>query len=309
MREYPKNIPASIHARLTDKAKKLNKPFGELLQHYGMERFLYRLSKTKYAGSFILKGGLIFTFWNMPIRRPTRDIDFLGSLENSKELIYEVVKAAISISTPEDGVIFDISTITLETKQVDSDRVGMRVTFLGYLGKAEIPIQIDIGFSDEITSPIKNMSYPTLLEEIANPLLNGYPPEAVVAEKFHTMQRFVERPSRWKDYYDVWLISENFEFNNEILQKAIFKTFKSRSTEIPTKQPMSLSARFAFDYDTEWKRFIKKNDLENDEISNLSQLIEMIWNFLKYPLIELTTQNTKHKNGYWRPEKRKWENL
>ena len=287
MREYPKNIPASIHSRLANKAKNLNKPFGELLQHYGMERFLYRLSKTKYAGSFILKGGLIFTFWNIPIRRPTRDIDFLGLIDNSKETILEVLKAAMSISIPEDGVIFDISTITVETKQVDSERVGIRAFFLGYLGRAEIPMQIDIGFSDEISSPIKNINYPTLLEGIANPLLNGYPPEAVVAEKFHAMQRFVERPSRWKDYYDVWLISENFRFEDKILQNAIFKTFKNRATEIPTAQPASLSAKFAFDYDVEWKRFYDKNDLGNNEISNLPQLIEMIWNFLKYPLLEL----------------------
>ena len=307
MREYPKNIPASIHARLADKAKKLNKPFGELLQHYGMERFLYRLSKTKYAGSFILKGGLIFTFWNIPLRRPTRDIDFLVYLDNSEGTIYEVLKAAISISMPEDGVIFDISTITLEMKQVDSENFGIRALFLGNLGRAEIPIQIDFGFSDEISSPIKNINYPTLLEGIANPLLNVYPPEAVVAEKFHAMQRFVERPSRWKDYYDVWLISENFGFEDKILQKAIFKTFESRATEIPTTQPTSLSAKFASDYDVEWKRFFNKNDLENNEISNLSQLIEMIWNFLKYPLMELAIQNTKHESRYWQATKREWE--
>lgn len=307
MGETLKNIPASIHARLADKAKKLNKPFGELLQHYGMERFLYRLSMTKYAGSFILKGGLLFTFWNIPLRRLTRDIDFLGNLDNSEETIYEVLNAAISISMPEDGVIFDISTVRLERKQVDSEHFGIRALFLGYLGRAEIPIQIDIGFSDEIAFPIKNINYPTLLEGIASPLLNGYPPEAVVAEKFHAMQRFVDRPSRWKDYYDVWLISENFGFEDKTLQNAIFRTFEIRATEIPIVQPKSLSANFAFDYDDEWKRFFNKNDLEITEISNLPQIIEMIWNFLKYPLLELAIQNANYEKRYWQPTKRKWE--
>ncbi len=55
-----KNIPASIHARLANESQKTKKPFNELLQHYGMERFLYRLSRTEYANSFVLKGGLIF---------------------------------------------------------------------------------------------------------------------------------------------------------------------------------------------------------------------------------------------------------
>ena len=52
------NIPASIRARLQNKAKETNRPFAEVLQYYGMERFLYRFSQSKYADKFILKGAL-----------------------------------------------------------------------------------------------------------------------------------------------------------------------------------------------------------------------------------------------------------
>lgn len=155
MKIYPKNTPASIHARLANEARRLQKHFGDILQHYGMERFLYRLFKTKYANDFILKGGLIFTVWEIPLRRPTKDIDFLGSFGNRKETMLEALKAAIAVEVPEDGVEFDINTIMIEEKQVDADRFGIRASFLGYLGRAEIPMQIDIGFSDEITSSIK----------------------------------------------------------------------------------------------------------------------------------------------------------
>lgn len=308
MSESLKNVPASIYAKLANKAKKENKPFGEILQHYGMERFLYRLSQTRYSENFILKGGLVFTFWNIPLRRPTRDMDFLGSIENSKETIYEVLKTAIAISSPEDGVVFDISNAKIEEKQVDADRVGVRITFSGYLGRAEIPMQIDIGFSDELSSPIMNRHYPTLLEGIANPLLNGYPPESVVAEKFHAMQKFVERPSRWKDYYDIWLISKSFEFNNEVLQEAIITTFNRRTTEIPKTRPLSLSIDFVNNYDLEWKRFMNKNDLESREISDLPRTTELIWNFLSYPLLVIADKNTEYEKKYWRPNKKEWEN-
>ena len=60
MSEPPRNIAASIHDRLANEARKSGKPFGEVLQYYGMERFLYRLSQTRHIDYFILKGGLIF---------------------------------------------------------------------------------------------------------------------------------------------------------------------------------------------------------------------------------------------------------
>ena len=91
MSEHPRNITASIHARLANEARKLGKPFGEVLQYYGMERFLYRLSKTRHIENFILKGGLIFYSWGIPQRRLTRDIDFLGLLENQKDIITQVI--------------------------------------------------------------------------------------------------------------------------------------------------------------------------------------------------------------------------
>ena len=76
-RQY-KNIGASIRQRLLTKARETNRPFSELLQYFAMERFLYRLSKSSYAGHFILKGALMLTVWKAPLTRPTMDIDFLG---------------------------------------------------------------------------------------------------------------------------------------------------------------------------------------------------------------------------------------
>ncbi len=72
------NPAASIHARLKSEAERLGKPFAEVLQYYGMERFLYRLSKSEYVDKLILKGGLLLYGWNVPLRRPTRDMDFRG---------------------------------------------------------------------------------------------------------------------------------------------------------------------------------------------------------------------------------------
>jgi len=304
MSENIKNIPASIHARLANKSRKSGKPFHELLQNYGMERFLYRLSKTEFANSFTLKGGLIFTVWEIELRRPTRDIDLLGSSERNVKTIIQILKAAVMTLAPEDGLFFDINTMQVEEKLVDVGRMGMSVNLLGYLGKAEIPIHIDIGFSDEILSSAREISFPALLSGMERPLLKGYSPEFVVSEKLHAMDRYVEAPSRWKDYYDVWLISEYFEFNVWSLQEALITTFNNRNTKIPNHRPVFLSADFAFKYQAGWQSFLKKNDLKLSGMDELSVLTEEIWKFLEAPLVnEISHPDTRQ----WKPAKRKWE--
>ena len=224
----PKHIPASIHARFTNEAKKRGEPFGEVLQYYGIERFLHRLSKTPYADSFILKGGLVFYSLDIPLRRPTRDIDFLSELESRREIIEEVIKAALAVPFPEDGLSFDVDSIVLRESQVDADRKGIRATFMGYLANSEIPMQVDFGFSDELTSEPQVINYPSLLHDRDDLRIKGYPIESIVAEKFHTMERFAARPSRWRDYYDVWLVQSSFELQDKSLRDALLGTFAKR---------------------------------------------------------------------------------
>jgi hypothetical protein len=70
VKEPVENAAASILARLRNQSLKMERPFAEILQYFAMERFLYRLSKTSYANKFILKGGLMFYVWDLPLRRP-----------------------------------------------------------------------------------------------------------------------------------------------------------------------------------------------------------------------------------------------
>ena len=78
MKKVIKNITASIRAQLQNIAKETGRSFSEVLQYYGIERFLYRFSCSKYADQFVLKGALMFTVWQVPERRTTLDIDFLA---------------------------------------------------------------------------------------------------------------------------------------------------------------------------------------------------------------------------------------
>ena len=106
MRDDIKNMEASVHSRLQNKAKEISRPFAEVLQYYAMERFLYRFSKSDYAEKFILKGALMFTVWQVPERRTTLDIDFLARYDNQTTAIEKVIQRVCKIRVPADGLFF-----------------------------------------------------------------------------------------------------------------------------------------------------------------------------------------------------------
>jgi predicted nucleotidyltransferase component of viral defense system len=302
MKEKQKNLAASIQARLKQEAANQGKPFAELLQYYGMERFLYRLSKSQYVDKFILKGGLLIYGWNLPLRRPTRDIDFRSYLDNSERIVLRAIKDVIKEPVPEDGLLFDAKTIQVEQTQIGADYEGIRVKFTGYLGKARIPMQVDIGFSDVLASRVERVNYPTLLEDAKRPRLKSYPKESMVSEKVHAMVRHAQLNSRFKDYYDLWLIAENFEFEVQSLQKAIEKTFARRNTAIPVERPSGLTAEFAETNRDRWTNFLSKSNLQNKDVENFANVVERIWIFIEYPM-RASLQEGSAGKPHWMPQK------
>jgi hypothetical protein len=301
VKEPARNIPASILARLRNQSEEMNRPFAEVLQYYAMERFLYRLSKTGYADKFILKGGLLFHVWNLPLRRPTRDIDFRGYVSGDPATLSKLVHEIIEVSALEDGLVFDPQSVSVEETQLDADYRGIRVKLVALLERTRIPLQIDIGFSDQLASKAEAIEYPNLLPDLKPVRMKGYPKEAVVAEKFHAMTRHGDLNSRMKDYYDLWLISETFEFEGASLQKAIETTFKRRDTEIPSERPVSLSADFARASQTRWANFLGRMELDNPQVDDFQSVVERVWEFLEYP-VRLALAQTRSSRK-WIPPK------
>lgn len=200
------NLAASVQARLQNQARATKRPFQELLQYYAMERFLYRLSMTPHRARFLLKGALMLHVWDAPLARATKDLDFLGRLDNSLENLERVVREVCTADVEPDGMVFDPTTVKTERIKEDADYEGVRVRFVGLLGKARVAMQIDVGFGDVVTPGAVDITYPALLDFPA-PSLSGYPRETVVAEKFQAMVYLRTLNSRMKDFYDVWLLA------------------------------------------------------------------------------------------------------
>ena len=256
-----KNITASVHQRLLNKAKESSRPFNEILQHFAIERFIYRLSKSPHADRFILKGALMFSAWTGSMARPTMDIDLLGNIENSTDLIVTVFKDACETEVENDGIVFHKDTVTATRITEDADYKGVRISLRGNLSSIRLILQIDIGFGDVIIPKPARVKYPVLLD-FPPPELDGYTMESTVAEKFQSMVKLGLLNSRMKDFYDIWLLSRRFDFKGEILIEAIEKTFEKRKTPL-ISEPTIFNPTFMQD-DTkqaQWQGFIKKTKL------------------------------------------------
>jgi len=297
-------MQASVRAQLQNKAKKTNRPFAEVLQYYGMERFLYRFSKSQYARQFILKGALMFTAWNIPQRRTTLDIDFLARFDNQISSIEKVIRDICKIKIVPDGLVYDAETVRGQRIKEDADYEGVRINFVGLLERSRIPMQIDIGFGDIVYPRPKIFDYPVILD-LPKPHLKGYTLESVVSEKFEAMVKLGLLNSRMKDFFDIWLMMRKFDFDGLNLTEALKRTFEHRKTELPQKRPLFAEEIYdeKSDRQTLWMAFLRKGDIKHapDKLSATAKAIEK---FLIKPIDAIhkgiALKKTWEASGTWK---------
>lgn len=254
-----RNVAASVHQRLLNIARDTGRPFNEVLQYFAMERLLYRLSCSPQRDSFILKGALLFRVWDVPDSRATRDIDFLARLDNSPEKLAAVFRGVCAVEG-DDGLVFDPDSVDARTIKEDAKYEGVRVRFRGLLGKARITMQVDVGFGDKVHPGAVRADYPVILD-LPAPSLRMYPPESVVAEKVEAMVHLGSLNSRMKDFYDVWRLSKQFEFDNGLLREAIRQTFDNRRTEIVSFDRLKADLLDNESMEQQWHAFLAKSRL------------------------------------------------
>ncbi len=300
MKTEIKNIEASVRGRLQNKARETNRPFAEVLQYYAMERFLYRFSQSDFADKFILKGALMFTVWDVPERRATMDIDFMGRYDNKVASVEEVVKKVCAVKVTPDGLVFDSKTAAGRKIKEDADYEGVRVKFTGFLERSRIAMQIDFGFGDIIYPKPKMIHYPAILD-FPPPNLTGYTVESAVAEKFEAMIKLGLLNSRMKDFYDVWLLTRRLNFKGETLVEAIKRTFHHRKTALPKEAPLFADEIYdeKSDRQTLWKAFLTKNQIKHAP-KTLGETSRTIENFLIKP-IKATSHDQDFKASWNAP--------
>lgn len=294
------NITASVHQRLLNYARAEGRPFNDVLQHFALERFLYRLGRSPHRDQFVLKGALMFTAWQSPSLRPTRDIDLLSQLDNSVERIVSAIQAICQEPAPEDGVHFDAGSIVGERIIETGNYAGVRVRFTAHLGTARIPMQVDVGFGDPLVPGPSLVRFPTVLDFPA-PELQGYSRESAVAEKLQIMVYLGEVNSRMKDFYDVWLLATHFDFDGPVLAQAIHETFRWRQTAL-SSHPVAFSEAFARNREkrTQWTAFVRRHRFEERDVPRtLYEAIRVIAGFLQ-PVLQALSEGRRFDRR-WSP--------
>jgi predicted nucleotidyltransferase component of viral defense system len=303
-REAPVNLPASVHQRLLNLSQQRGEEFNLLLTRFAIERLLYRLSRSTEAGHFVLKGALAFAVWGMQPHRPTRDLDLLGYGNNTSDRLIEAFRRICATESEADGLTFDLDSLRAHPIRLDQEYQGQRVELNAFLGRARIPLQIDIGFGDIVSPPAEEAVYPTLLSFPA-PRVRVYPKEAVVAEKLHAMVVLGALNSRIKDFYDLWMLARELPFDGAVLGRAIAATFARRQTALPTSRPVALTTEFAGrpDVQIRWAAFLRRNRLAVGD-STLPMVIADLSDFLMPILMALagdaSFDQTWPAGGPWR---------
>lgn len=202
----------------------------DIMQMYFFERLLYRISVSKYKYNFILKGGLLLSAIFGDERRTTQDMDTMikGLPMDIKELT-KIIKKIVSIDCNDD-IKFEV--LTSKDIRLDDIYGGIRIKLIGYKEHLQVPLFIDITVGDPITPRELEFKYKCMFDDSYINIM-AFNLETIIAEKFETFITDNIMNTRNKDFYDLYMILENYysKLNKEQLIKAIKNTFERRNVE------------------------------------------------------------------------------
>ncbi|HYP98168.1 MAG TPA: nucleotidyl transferase AbiEii/AbiGii toxin family protein [Polyangiaceae bacterium] len=300
----PKNVAHSVRDRLLKLARSRQEDFNFVLVRYFLERLLYRISRSPHEAEFILKGAMLFMVWSKHAYRATKDLDLLGSGTPDLDRLVRVFREVAVLPVEDDGIVFDPARVQARRIKEDAEYEGVRVTLEGRLGSAKLALQVDVGFGDSVTPAPTTIDFPTLLP-FPSPIIRAYARETVVAEKLHAMVDLGMANSRMKDFFDVWFLSTEFEFQGVALGNAIRATFERRQTPIPEEAPAALTEAFALNAakQSQWSAFLGRSAVAVGPKLTLPEVVAAIAPFL-IPAIEEalsggSVQATWPPGGQW----------
>ena len=200
-----------------------------LIRKYMMERFLAKITNSKYKNNFILKGGMLVSAIVGVEARATMDIDTsVRMLPLTKDKATEVISEIMKIDL-DDGISYEIRKV--EDIMDEHDYSGVRFTVAATLENLRDTIKIDISTGDEITPSAIEFSYRMMFDDEE---LNiwSYNLETILAEKLETVIARSTLNTRMRDFYDIHILwSEKSDMINiDTLCNAIINVARKRGT-------------------------------------------------------------------------------
>lgn len=219
----------SIKGKIRHIAKIKRLSSQEVLQMFFFERFLDRLSHSKYRSHFVIKGGLLIASMIGIENRTTMDMDTtIKGIPLGEAKIREVVEEMIR-SEVDDGIRFELKDITYIREEDDYE--NFRVHLVATFDKINNPMKIDITTGDVITPRAIEYAYPCMFEDGSIKIL-AYPPETILAEKYESIIKRNITTTRMRDFYDIYSLYRlrPDTIDQKVLKKAIISTAKKRES-------------------------------------------------------------------------------
>ncbi len=267
----------SIKDKLKTISKEKNLEFNSVIRFFMYDRFVERLSKSRYRDNFILKGGFYLSILFGIDNRSTMDIDTaIRKVKFSEEIIVKMLEEIINIKL-DDNVKFKIEKIT--SIREDDEYGGLRVTINFRLENISDRFHIDIVTGDSIYPSPENYKYESLIsEDIYN--VWTYNLETLLAEKIETILSRLEASSRMKDYYDIYLI---YKFKFEKIDKNKFikcveQTFRMRKFNDNLINNLNIIKTSSI-LEDKWQSYSKKYNYANN--LNFEEIIKCLEKFIE----------------------------
>ena len=296
------NDVASVKDRLKNKSIATGKTVQELLTAYGLERTIFRLFKSKYASNFTLKGGLfLYAVFDGNYSRATTDIDLLAQkISNDVEDMKAVFTDIFSLDV-DDPLRFELDSLDVRPITEFKEYHGVNVSIIAYLDRTRIPISIDIGFGDVIVPERVMMDFPVVLSD-ENPHIYAYSLCSSVAEKFEAIVSLAYDNSRFKDYYDLYVLATTHDFSGAEIMEAVRETFKNRHSSL--NEIVAFEAGFADNplRQSRWNAFVKKKKALLP--ITLQETIDIIQKFMQ-PVADAVMKDSKLEKS-WLHEQQNW---
>ena len=292
----------SVKDRLKKQAKEDGRTMQDELITYGLERTIYRLSISEYAERFTLKGGIfLYALFDGNFARATMDIDLLAQhIPNDAEKMKSVFKNIFSIEC-DDALRFDLDSLNVNDITEFKEYHGVNVSITAYLDRTKVPVSIDIGFGDIVYPERMKMNFPVLLDMEA-PEVYAYSIYSVIAEKFEAFVSLGLANGRYKDFYDIYVLSENYDLDGEELRNAIKETFAHRGTSFD--DIVAFEPEFTADTvrQNRWNSFIKKKKamVKVDFVEAIGQSKRLLM-----PIVESINKNEDFRLK-WSRNKKDW---
>lgn len=293
----------SVKDRLKNQAVARGKTFQEALTAYGLERTVYRLSVCEYVERFTLKGGIfLYALFEGEFARATRDIDLLArNMPNNIEDMKKVFEIIFS-NKCDDALRYDLNTLEVIDITEFKEYHGVNVSIMAYLDRTKVPVSIDIGFGDVVYPNRIKMEFPVLLD-MEVPKIYAYSISSVISEKFEAIVSLGDANSRYKDFYDIYILADRYDLDGAELKEAIRETFAHRGTDFDDIFAFTDDFWESEVHQNRWKAFLKnKKALVNAELDDVTKLLKT----LLLPIVESINGDIDY-SARWDHESQSWK--